>query len=242
MTVPSTVDTEPVANPTGPETSARPGLVRARGALLLAPHAAVLMPWATLIAGCAMGTALLPLLAHTSHSPLDQTTVRLTFIPAVAGLAFVPHAPLRPLVQTTPLPAWIIPASQVFLAVPMLALTCWVQLLVMIHTHPSIDRHHLPALYPLIAQLTGWAILAVAVATCCDRSRYSDLAGAIAAPVVIAAMAFAWITPGIKDLLVTRPATPRNATIAWSAIGAACLTITAAAMRDTWHRYTRRRW
>jgi hypothetical protein len=199
-------------------------------------------PWATLLGGCVAGTALLALLAGTSHTPLGQTTVRITFLPAVAAAAFVPHAPLRPLTQSTPLPIWVTPAAQTLLAAPVLALTCWVQLLIMVHTYPSIGRHHLVAIYPLIAQLTGWSALVVAVAACCDRSGYYDLGGAIAAPVALAAIAFAWFTPGVKDLLATRPATPRNATIAWYSIATACLTITAAAMSDTWHRYTRQRW
>ncbi len=59
--------------------------------------------------------------------------------------------------------------------------------------------------------------------------------------ITLAMIAFCWFTPGVKDLLVTGPATPRTATIAWYIIAAASLAITAAAMRDTWHRYTRRR-
>jgi hypothetical protein len=198
-------------------------------------------PWATLLGGCAAGTALLAALAATTSTPLGQTTVRITFLPAVAALAFVPPAPLRPLAQSAPLPAWVASAAQTLLAAPVLALTCWVQLLVMAHTYPSMTRHHLAAIYPLIAQLVGWSMLAVAIAACCDRSRYYDLGGAIAAPVALAIMAFAWFTPGIKDLFVTRPATPRTATIAWYTIAAGSLTITVLAMSDTWHRYSRAR-
>jgi hypothetical protein len=245
MTVPEIVDTEPVGDDPAPGSSPRPRQFRVRAVLLLARHVIVMLPWATLIGGCAAGTALLALLAHfagTSHTPLDQTTVRLTLIPAVTALAFVPHAPLRPLAQTTPLPAWITPAAQILLAVPALALTSWVQLLIMAHTHASAARQHLPAVYPLIAQLAGWGTLAVAIATCCDRSRYSDLGGAIGAPVALAVIAFAWFTLGVKDLLVTRPGIPRDAAIAWYTIAAVSLSITVAALRDIWHRYTRRLW
>jgi len=55
-------------------------------------------------------------------------------------------------------------------------------------------------------------------------------------------IAFCWFTPFVKDLLVSGPATRRTTTIAWYCIAAASLAITIAAMRDTWHRYTRRRW
>lgn len=200
------------------------------------------MPWVTLVGGCAAGTAVLAALADTSQTPLGQTPVRVTFLPAVAALAFVPHGPLRPLTQTTPLPAWVTPATQTLLAAPVLALTAWVQLLIMAHTYPSTARHHLAAIYPLIAQLTGWSVLTVAIAACCDRSRFYDLAGAIAAPLAVAAIAFAWFAPGVKDLLAIHPATPRDATIGWYSIAAASLAITTAAMSDTWHRYTRRLW
>jgi hypothetical protein len=245
MTVTSLVGTEPGGNEPAPRSSTRPRRDRAQAALLVARHAILMTPWATLVGGFAAGTAVLALLAYfagTSHTPLDQTTVRLTLLPAVAALAFVPHAPLRPLTPSAPLPGWIVPAAQIVFAVPVLVLTCWVQLLIMAHTHPATSRHHLPAVYPLIAQLTGWAALAPAIATCCDRSRYADLAGPIAAPLTLAVIAFAWFTPGVKDLLVTRPATPRTATIAWYTIAAASVALTAAALGDTWYRYTRRRW
>ena len=245
MTIPAILGTEFDRSDAAAGWPGQPRRVRVRAVLFLGRQAIVMMPWVTLIGGCAAGTAVLGLLAHfagTSHTPLDQTTVRLTLLPAVAALTFVPRAPLRPLSQSTPLPAWIASAAQILLAVPALAVTCWVQLLIMAHTHPSAARHHLLAVYPLIAQLTGWSTLAVAIATCCDRSRYSDLGGAIAAPVTVAVIAFAWFTPGVKDLLVTRPATPRHATIAWYSIVAASLAITVAALQDTWHRYTRRRW
>jgi hypothetical protein len=106
----------------------------------------------------------------------------------------------------------------------------------MAHTHPAVARHDLPGIYPLIAQLVGWA--PIAIAACCDRTRYADLTGAIAAPITLALIAFSWFTPGVKHLLVTGPATARTATIARYTIAAASLAITAAALRDTWHRYT----
>jgi hypothetical protein len=243
MTVPAIVGAEP-ANHRSPAES-RPRRAHAQPAVLVARHAIMTTPWPTLTAGCLTGTAVLALLAYfagTSHTPLNQTTVRLTLLPAVAALIFVPHTPLRPLAQTTPLPTSIPSATQVILAVPVLVFTSWVQLVIMAHTHPTIARHHLAAIYPLIAQLTGWAAIALAIAAGCDRSRYADLTGAIAAPITLAVIAFCWFTPGVEDLLVTGPATPRTATAAWYSIAAASLAITVAALRDTWHRYTRRRW
>jgi hypothetical protein len=199
-------------------------------------------PWGTVLAGCLTGTAVLALLryaAHSSHTSVDQTTMRLTVLPAIAALAFVSRTPCRPVIDATPVPAWVTSAGQTLLAVPVLALTCWMQLLLIRqHTPPGVINHP-PAVYPLLAQITGWCALTVAVAACCDRSRYADLGGAVAAPVSIALIALAMYTPKLRQLLATPPASPHTATVAWYTIAAAALALTYTAMRDRWHRYSR---
>ena len=211
---------------------------------LLARHITRTMPWTTLIAGCLAGTAILAILAHvagTSRQPLTQGVVRVAFLPAVAALAFVPRAWFRPLTQATPVPAWVAPAGHLLLAVPILAVTCWGQLRLMAHTIPPHTPGHPPAVYPVIAQLTGWCAISVAAAACVDRSRYADLGGAIAAPFSFAAIALAWYVPGSARLLVEPPGTAHTVTIAWYAVATAALALTCAAMRDPWHRYARTR-
>jgi hypothetical protein len=206
---------------------------------LLARPVTRTMPWATLITGCLAGTVYLAVtarLAGVSHSPLGQGTVRFAFLPAVAALAFVPRAPFRPLTQTTPVPAWVAPAGHLLLAAPILAGTCWAQLCIMTSTIPPHALSHPPAVYPLIAQLTGWCVVTVAAAVCVDRSRYADLGGAVAAPVSFGAIALAWYAPVISRLLTEPPATPHGATIAWYAVASAALALTCVAMRDQWHR------
>ena len=200
------------------------------------------MPWATLITGGLAGTVFLAVMAHvagTPHWPLDQGAVRLAFLPAIAALAFVLRAPFRPLTQATPVPAWVAPAGHILLAVPVLVVTCWAQLRIMAHTTPPHALGRPPAVYPVIAQLTGWCAVTVAAAACADRSRYADLGGAIAAPVSFAAIALAWYSPVTSRFLVEPPATAHTVTIAWYAIATAALALTCAAMRDRWHRYTR---
>jgi hypothetical protein len=226
-----------------PATSARrPRRPWLRVLPLLARPVAATMPWATLLTGCLAGTAVLAGLAHfagAAHWSLSQAAVRYAFLPAVAALAFVPRAPFRPLTQATPVPAWTGPAGRVLLAAPAVALTCWAQLAIMDHTIPPGTRP--PAVYPLIAQLTGWCAVTVAAAACVDRSRYADLGGATAAPVSLIAIALAWYVPASQRFLVEPPATAGAVTIAWSAVTAAALALAGAAMRDPWHRYTRRR-
>lgn len=209
------------------------------------------MPWTTLLTGCVAGTAMLVVVAQIARSdwPFGQGAVRLAFLPATAALAFVPRARFQPLIQATPVPAWVGPVGHLLLAAPVLALTCRAQLSILAHTFtiqaiplpPSgnLSASHPPAVYPLVAQLTGWCMVAVAVAACVDRSRYADLGGAIAAPISLGAIGLAWYVPVTSRVLVEPPATPHDVTIAWYAIASAASVLTCAAMRDQWHRYSR---
>jgi len=202
------------------------------------------MPWVTLISGCLAGTGYLAVMARvadTSHSPLGPGTVRLAFLPAIAALAFVLRAPFRPVSQAAPVPAWVVPAGHIVLAAPVLAATCWAQLRIVAHAIPPRNLGYAPAVYPMIAQLTGWCAVAVAAAACAGRSRYADLSGAVAAPVSFAAIALAWYPPVTARFLVEPPGTAHAVTVAWYAITTAALALTGAAMRDQWHRYTRYR-
>jgi hypothetical protein len=211
------------------------------GALpLLARPITRTMPWVTLIIGCLAGLTYLAALAHaadTAHWSLTEGYVRFAFVPAIAALAFVVRAPLRPLTQTTPVPLWVAPVGYLVLAAPVLAVTCWAELRIVAHTVP---RHaDYAAVYPLIAQLTGWCMVTVAAAAWADRSRYADLGGVIAALVSFAAVALVWYLPATARFLVDPPATQQHVTIAWYAISAAGLALTCMAMRDQWHRYAR---
>jgi hypothetical protein len=209
---------------------------------LLARPVTVTMPWVTLLTGCLAGIVYLAVMARlvgASRSPLGPGVIRLAFLPAVAALAFVPRAPFRPLTQTVPVPAWVAPTGHLLLAVPVLAVTCWAQLRIIAHTIPPHVLGHPPAVYPLIAQLTGWCAVTVAAAACTGRSRYADLGGAIAAPVSFAAIALACYAPITSRFLAEPPATPHGVTIAWYAVASAAAALSCVAMRDRWHRYAR---
>lgn len=223
-------------------TVTRPRRTWLRALPLLARPIARTMPWATLIAGCLAGTVFLAIQAHVARSSgwlLSQGNVRLALLPPVAALAFVPRAAFRPLTQTTPIPAWVAPACHLLLAAPILAVTCWAQLRIMAYTIPSHVLGHAPAVYPLIAQFTGWCAVTVAAAVCVDRSRYADLGGAIAVPVSLGAIGAAWNVPASASVLTDPPATAHGVTIAWYVIAAAALAVTCVAMRDPWYRYSR---
>lgn len=208
----------------------------------LIPHLMRTTPWATLLAGCLASMAIFAALARvavTQHNTfwLDQGTVRLCLLPAVAALAFMVRVWFRPLIQAAPVPGWVAPAGQLLLAAPVLALTCWVQLRVL-----AVARGpHAPGdpSYALVAQLAGWASLQVAAAACVGRSRYADLGGAVAAPVTFALIAIAWYTPGIERFLVRPDALLHSVVIGWSSITAVAVAVTCVAWRDSWHRYSR---
>jgi hypothetical protein len=220
----------------------RPRLSWLRALPALTRHVTATMPWTTLITGCVAGTAVLAVVAHfagSSHWQLSQAAVRYAFLPAVAALAYVPRAPFRPLTIATAIPSWVGTAGHVLLASPLVAATCWAQLGIMAHTIAPSAAGSAAAVYPLIAQLTGWCLLAVAAAACVDRSRYADLGGAVAAPVGLTVIALAWYAPASKRFLVEPPAAAHIVTVAWYAIATAALALTCVAMRDHWHRYTR---
>lgn len=234
-----------IGEPTGP--ARRSSLSWLRALPYMPRYIAWTMPWTTLLTGCVAGTAMLAVVAQVARSdwPFGQGAVRLAFLPAIAALAFVPRARFRPLTQATPVPTWAGPIGHILLAVPVLALTCWAQLSIVAHTFRSQvvlslngpGTTHPPAIYPLIAQLTGWCMVAVAVAACVDRSRYADMGGAIAAPVSLVAIALAWYVPITSRVLVLPPATAHGVTIAWYVIAALALAATCAALGDRWHRY-----
>ena len=77
----------------------------------------------------------------------------------------------------------------------------------------------------------------MAAAAVCDRSRYSDLGGAVAAPVALLLAALAWVTPGVKDGLAVPPAAPATATIAWYGVAIVAVAVGIVGMRDRWRRY-----
>jgi len=196
---------------------------------LLARHIARSMPWVTLVSGCLVGTAVLALMAQNARNsqvPLDHSAVHIAFLPAVAVLAFLLNAPFRPLTQAT----------------PVLAATCWVQLRLVDYSLPAGSVAHAPAVCPLIALLTGWCAVTVAIAACAQRSRYANLGGAIAAPISFAAITLSWFLPATGKWLnepPESPATMHGVTITWYAIAAAALVVTCVAMRDQWYRYAR---
>jgi hypothetical protein len=210
--------------------------IRPRLVLLTVRPLARTMPWGVLLAGCVGSVGAVLILGLTS-SPLEADQVRLVLLPIVAALCFVPHVYFRPVIQTVPVPSGLAAAGHTLLAAPLLAATCAVDLYVV--AARSGGHAPAPALYPLVAQFTGWAAVAVLTATWCDRTRFASLNGALAAPVTIALITLAWTEPHLRRVLITPGAQPHAATAAWYAVAPVALVGAWAAGRDPWHRYTR---
>jgi hypothetical protein len=107
---------------------------------------------------------------------------------------------------------------------------------------PAVSAAHAPAVYPLIALLTGWCAVTVTIAACAQRSRYANLGGAVAAPISFAAITLSWFLPATGRWLNEPPAPPATmgeVTVTWYVIAAAALVVTCVAMHDQWHRYAR---
>jgi hypothetical protein len=210
--------------------------VRSRVVLLMSRHLVRTMPWGVLLAGCIGSVGAVLVLDYTSSSslPLDANQVRLTSLPAIAALCFVPHVHFRPVIQTVPVPSWLAAAGQTLFSAPLLAATCAADLQVM--TARDAVLVHAPAVYPLVAQFTGWAAIAVLTATWCDRTRFAALNGALAAPATIALITLAWTEPHLRRVLITPGARPHTAAAVWYAITAFAFVGAWAASRDPWHR------
>ena len=119
-------------HPQGPGAHAGATQWRAGGGTALAWHVAGLLPWGPLLAGCLSGigvTAALRIFAGPIETPVDLGAgVRASFVPVIAGLAFLLHDPHRQLTGALPAASWLTPAIRVALALPVLALTGAIQL------------------------------------------------------------------------------------------------------------------
>jgi hypothetical protein len=134
-------------------------------AVAAARHLAGTMPWGVLIASCAVGLGV-SLAAHQLADSLQQPaiitlTARAAFVPVVGGITFLAAEPHRPLTASLPAPAWLTTAVHLMLALPLLGLTAWIQLLLAAADLGAIRQsQHLAAQLPWAAlgtELGAWS-------------------------------------------------------------------------------------
>ena len=209
------------------------------------------MPWGTLLAGCAGGLAISVAayqFAEPFQQPADITlTVRAGFVPIVAAVAFLLDDPHRNLTASLPAPAWLTSAARLALALPMLALTAWLQFeLAAAELGIDVRSQHLSAARvpwaAVCAEFLAWSAIALTAAALAARTRWHDLGGAIGAPAALAFIgllaftplhlfpaAFTGLTPPQRSVWV-------HAEWGWWAIGLLAGLLACWACRDPWLR------
>jgi len=226
---------------------ARPGRLRFAPA---APHLARTMPWVALVAGCAVGLGL-SLVAHQFARPSQSPdsiirTARVAFAPLVVATAFLTSDPHRNLTATLPAPPWLTTAAHLLFAVPALGLTAWLQLelagadlRITLPPGSPAQAEHLPWL-SLIVEMAAWSALAVAVAAVISRTRWNELAGAVAAPAALALTGVLALAPlGLFPAAATGPgqsASWPGSDWRWCALSLAAVLVACWACRDPWRR------
>jgi len=210
-----------------------------------------MVPWGPLMAGCLTGigvTIALRIFAGPIETPVELGAgVRASFVPVIAGLAFLLHDPHRQLTGALPTAPWITPAIRVALALPVLTLSGIIQFKVAARALAA-DLHAAgqPAAglpwVALSAELAAWCALALALAAGLDRTRWRDLAGFAAAALVLAVVGTLALMPlhllPAAIIAMTR-AQQHHWAVAWrlwAATGAAAALIAGWAAGDPWRR------
>ncbi len=231
-------------------TGARHGRHR-RGSpvLALAGHVARTMPWRPLIAGTGTGLALSVLIARLASAAEPQaelvTSVRLAFLPTLAGLGFLLHDEHRQLAGALPVPTWVIPALRLSLALPTAGLSCWLQFGLVARAVAQGEAGPLPVL-PLGTEFAGCCAVVLAVAAAAERGRWQDLGGAVAVPAALALLAVLALPPlrllpaPYAGLTTAQHTAWLRAWLAWAMLGVAAALLAAWFSRDPWHRIGRR--
>ncbi|HXB47845.1 MAG TPA: hypothetical protein VNW50_08780 [Streptosporangiaceae bacterium] len=217
----------------------------------LAWHVAGLMPWGPLLAGCLTGisvTIALRIFAGPIETPVQVGAgARASFVPVIAGLAFLLHDPHRQLTGALPARAWLTPAIRVALALPVLALSGVIQLQVAARALAA-DLHAasqsaagLPWV-ALTAELAAWCALALALAAGLERTRWRELTGVVAAVGTLAAAGALALLPlhmlpaAIIAMTKSQMHYWTMAWRLWIATGAAAALVAGWAAGDPWRR------
>jgi hypothetical protein len=220
-------------------------------AAALAGHVARILPWGPVLAGCVTGIAVtvaLRIVAGPTETPVELGAgVRASFVPVIAGLAFLLHDLHWQLTGALPARAWRTPAIKIGLAMPVLALTGVIQLQFAaraLATDLHAGRQPAAGLpwVALTVEGAAWCALALALAAGFDRTRWRDLGGFAAAASALALVAALALLPLhlLPAAIIAMTSTEQHRwTVAWRlwiAAGAAAAVIAGWAAGDPWRR------
>jgi hypothetical protein len=227
-----------------------------RTPVALVSHIARTMPWGALLAGCGAGICIclaVALFRGAGQQSADIVLgIRGGFVPVMAGIAFLLHDPYRQLAAASPAPAWLTSAVRVALALPVLTVTCWVQLHLAGRAlgadlraaagrGPGAEAASLPWI-ALAGEFTAWCGLALAAAAVLARTRWQDLGGVAAALCALAMLAIFGLAPlhalpaQFADMTKPDQHAWTMAWRLWAAVTPAALALAAWASRDPWLR------
>jgi hypothetical protein len=173
----------------------------------LARYVARTTAWGPVLAGCLAGIGLAVALLIFA-GPIETPAVlaaglRASFLPVVAGLAFLLPDPQRWLIGALPARSWLLSAVRLGLAAPVAGLSCAVQLSLAARalgidersgSQPGGQAGALPWL-ALAGELAAWCVLALALSAAFGRGRWQDQAGIAAACVALATVGVAAALP-----------------------------------------------
>jgi hypothetical protein len=171
---------------------------------VLARYVARTLAWGPLLAGCLAGagiTVALLIFSGPIETPPDLATgVRASFVPVLAGLAFLLHDPQRQVAGALPAKAWRVPVTRLVITLPVLGLTGLIQMLVagraLADNLRETGQIAAPLPWPgLVTELAAWCLLALALGAGIGRTRWQDVAGVVAAVGAMAVIGAAALLP-----------------------------------------------
>jgi hypothetical protein len=221
------------------------------GGAALTRHVALTMPWGPLVVGCLAGIGVMIAL-RIAAGRIETVSalasgIRASFVPVMAGVAFLLPDAQRQLIATLPARPWLTPALRIALALPVLGLTGAIEAQLGASALAADVRlsGSAPAPLPWLAltgELTAWCALALALAAGVARTRWHDVAGLIAAFLAMAVIGALALTPWhLLPATIANMTGPEQAqwTAAWRAWCAAALVAAACAAwaaGDPWRR------
>jgi hypothetical protein len=219
--------------------------------MVLTGHVFRQVGWGPLLAGSLVGiglTGVLRALAGPAESPPDLVVgLRCSFVPVLAGLAFLLHEPHRQLTGALPVRVRRIALLRVMLVLPVVCAGGTVQLLLAARALRidlgAAGQSLQPLTWPALAtEFAAWCLLTLAFSAGLDRTRWHDLTGVAAAFVTMVVIGLSALLPWhlLPAAITAMSAGQRRewmgAWLVWGGAGVVAAASAAWAAGDPWRR------
>lgn len=210
-----------------------------------------MLAWGPLLAGSLTGVGLtavlLPFAGPAETSSDLAAGLRCSFVPVLAGAAFLLHDPERQLAGALPARTWHTALLRMALALPVICAGGVIQLLLAAHALALDLRaggapHASLPVAGLATEFAAWCLLALALSAGLDRTRWRDLAGVTGAFAALAVIGVAAVLPWhlVPGTITGMSADQRTqwavAWVAWACAGTVAAVAVAWASGDPWRR------